>query len=97
MAKNIEMQYYSGSTYEVCYPKTLASNVILGSTALSSLGLSSGATVDDGFVKLRANSITQNDMVNYLTTNAYVKEEEINEIIANSNTNIILFSFDVAD
>ena len=27
MAKNIEMQYYTGSAYEICYPKVLLTNV----------------------------------------------------------------------
>lgn len=27
MAKNIEMQYYNGSAYEVCYPKVLMTNI----------------------------------------------------------------------
>lgn len=27
MAKNIEMQYYNGSEYEVCYPKVSLSNI----------------------------------------------------------------------
>lgn len=27
MAKNIEMQYYNGSSYEICYPKTIMTNV----------------------------------------------------------------------
>ena len=29
MAKNIEMQYYNGSSYEICYPKTLSTQVIM--------------------------------------------------------------------
>ena len=27
MAKNIEMQYYNGSSYEICYPKANMTNV----------------------------------------------------------------------
>lgn len=38
MAKNIEMQYYNGSSYEVVYPKTIMTNVT------GTLGVANGGT-----------------------------------------------------
>ena len=49
MAKNIEMQYYSGSAYEICYPKTLSTQVIMAdSTTLEATITSLKTSVSEG-------------------------------------------------
>lgn len=36
MAKNIEMQYFNGSSYEIVYPKTDTTNILHNGETLSS-------------------------------------------------------------
>lgn len=58
MAKNIEMRYYNGSSYEAVYPKTLGSNVIMdnGETIeekITHVGVSSAFEVGDVLLTTR--------------------------------------------
>lgn len=46
MAKNIEMNYYNGSAYEVLYPASISNLIQLSETLLDRLGLDNG-TIDD--------------------------------------------------
>ena len=46
MAKNIEMNYFNGTSYEVYYPKTLSDNIIITDVLATKLGASSGSSLD---------------------------------------------------
>ena len=59
MAKNIEMQYYNGTSYEVCYPKANLTNNVTGilplangGTGVQGLGTSAGA---NAIIKMNEN------------------------------------------